>query len=146
MHAPFPMPKRSKRQSKRKKCSTKYCRNERAVRPNGRPYGGKCHKCRSRIWRQNNPLRAYFNTLKAHAASRDLEFHISFEYFRCFCRIYSLVESTGRDGDSLTIDRDNNLFGYIPGNLRVLTRSENTAKRNRCDEIRMRHGLSWRRF
>lgn len=137
------MPEKKRSKTKRKKCTTKFCRNQSATRPDGRSYGAKCHKCRSWRWRENQPMKAAFHRLKSHAKSRGIEFRISFAYFAYFARKSELIEKTGRTADSLTIDRRDNRKGYIVSNIQVMTRAANSRKLAHCDEIRQRAGFSW---
>lgn len=84
-----------------------------------------------------------FARLRDHAAERGIEFTISFEEFERFATETNYVTRTGNERESLTVDRKDNLKGYIPGNIRALTRAENTAKRNKHDEIRFKKGYAW---
>lgn len=109
----------------------------------GKRYGGKCHKCRSRSWRTNQPMRAAYIRLKSHAADRKIPFTISFRHFECFARKSELIGQQGLTGDALTVDRRDNLKGYVVGNLQVMTRRKNSEKKARHDAIRMKAGYAW---
>lgn len=133
-----------KKQAKRKKCKTRNCRNSIAFRKDGRPYGARCHRCRTASWRRNQPFQSAFQRLRHHAKARDIEFTLSFEEFKAFAQCTELITRTGNDKHSLTVDRIDNLKGYVAGNIRAITRSENSIKRARQDEMRIRKGYAWR--
>lgn len=91
-----------------------------------------CKKHELRRWRTKNPKKAAYATLRDHARGRQLAFTISFDYF---CGLtdslaYYDQEAEGR-GDIPTIDRVDATKGYVEGNLRVISLSENTIKGNR---------------
>lgn len=153
MQRPFEMatatakkPKKSKAPACR--CNGAGCRNLVAVRVSGprkgERYGAKCHKCRSRSWRKNNPYRAAYVRQKGHAKARGIEFRISFRHWKCFAEKSELIENSGLTADALTVDRRDNLKGYVIGNLQVMTRRANSEKRARHDAIREREGNRWR--
>lgn len=104
-------------------CKTKYC-----TKPAGKGTKGFCYTCRSRNARKNNPVRASYENLRANTKRRGHEFTITFEYFKQFCREYDYIANKGKTASSYSIDRINNEIGYVPGNLRVLTLSENSRK------------------
>lgn len=128
-----------------KKCSTRFCRKPAARRPNGRSYGSKCHACRCAAWRANQPFRDAYVRLKSHAVQRGLDFAISFEYFHTFAVQTKLLTQRGIHGEALTVDRIDNLRGYVPGNIQPLTRSANSVKRAKQDQMRMTRGYAWQR-
>jgi len=103
------------------RCNTPFCRNK----THGRKY---CATCRSRAFRLRDPIRAAYNNKKADAKKRGIEFTITLEYFRKFCYKYNFIKNMGRKGTSYSIDRKNNNFGYVPGNIQVLTISQNASK------------------
>lgn len=106
----------------RRKCTTKRCTNR------ARAGGKTCDKCRMRKYRENNPVRSAYQTLKDHAAARNVEFSISFEYFTRFVKKYKYIQNKGLSKDSYTVERIDPRIGYVEGNLKVLTRSENSRK------------------
>jgi hypothetical protein len=120
-----------------RKCSTRRWRNT------ARDQRTRCFKCRQRAWRKAHPELAAFHNLKAHARSRGIEFTISFEYFERFARKSRLLERRGLHGAALTVDRMDNLRGYVVGNIQPLTRSANSYKRAVHDAIRMSAGMAW---
>lgn len=148
----MPATPKKTRKAKGSRCkgieSRPHCRNKVAVRMSGPKKGQRkgalCHACRSAVWRENSPMRAAYVRLKSHAAGRGIEFRISFRHFECFAIKSELIEKTGATADSLTVDRRDNLKGYVIGNIQPLTRARNSEKRAKHDEIRMRKGFAWK--
>jgi hypothetical protein len=104
-------------------CATKYCLNDTA------PNSKLCHKCRSRKWRKQNPLRAAFITLKSNAKKRNCIVELTFEEFSWFCKQTNYIERKGLESDSLTIDRvKESVRIYRLDNIQVLTRKQNVDK------------------
>lgn len=141
---------KSKSKSKRKKCATPHCRGLTELRKSGprkgKSKGALCAKCRCARWRANNPFRDAFIRLKSHAKNREIEFTITFDYFKRFAKRTQLITRRGIHGEAMTVDRKHNLRGYIPGNIKAMTRAENSRKRCRHDQIRMERGLAWQRM
>jgi len=106
-----------------KKCSVKYCRNK--------VKGGKCNSCASRQKRARNPLRYAYDVLKMNAKRREKPFTITFDYFKKFAIETDYIAGKGRTKKSYSVDRIRNDLGYVPGNLRVLTCSDNARKATR---------------
>ncbi len=127
------------RKSKRGLCKTPHCRN--LARSAGRH---ECHKCAMRAWRAANPFQAAFATLRDHARGRGIPFTISFNEFREFAERSDYIILKSNKADGLTVDRKDNLLGYVPGNIQPMTRSENSVKRCKQDMMRMQAGYSWR--
>jgi len=119
------------------KCATKHCRGL-ATKSS---HSNKCSKCRGRQWRKNHPAKAHYHDLRNRAKQRGHEFTISFEYYHTVVWLGSgYAEKHGKTKESLSVDRIKNHLGYIPGNLQVMTVSENSRKRfvpyfkNKADE------------
>lgn len=74
-------------------------------------------------------LSAYGN-LKTNAKKRKKEFTITFQDFKEFCIETEYLMGKGRSKTSYTIDRIRDEEGYVKGNLRVLTNSNNVKKEN----------------
>ena len=123
--------------TKRGLCATPYCRNRR------RENRSDCHTCKSRKHRAAHPEKFAFRSLKAHAKERGIEFAITFEQFMEVALKSDYIEKKGNHAQGLTVDRINNLKGYILNNVCVMTRSENSVKRAKFDAIRMKAGYSW---
>lgn len=107
---------------KEKKCCESHCRNKAAK---GSRY---CHKCRSRRWREKNPMMASYVTLRYNAKRRGKVFTITFEYFKEFCYETDYMAGKGRTKGCFTVDRIKEELGYIPGNLQKLEVGENKRK------------------
>ena len=107
---------------KQNKCITLYCKNKRSGAHR------LCCKCKNKKQRARNPISATFQVLKDNAKRRKLEFNLSLEWFTSWVKANGYIENKGRLHDCLTIDRVNNLRGYVVGNLEVLTKSENCQK------------------
>ena len=89
-------------------------------------------------------MQAAYSTLRDHARARGIAFTITFADFEQFARESDYLERTGPFAACLTVDRIDNLIGYVPGNLQPLTRAANSEKRAKQDQIRMRAGFSWK--
>lgn len=88
-------------------------------------------------------MKAAFNTLRDHARGRNIEFSISFECFRKFALRCRYLKNRGRDGESITVDRIDNLKGYVPGNIQPMSRSKNSEKKMKQDQRRYEYGYGW---
>lgn len=84
-------------------------------------------------------MKAAFQTLRQNARRRKKPFTITFQDFQQFCYKYNYMAGKGRNKESYTIDRKINALGYVPGNLRMLTNSQNAAKRNKMLNYDYRH-------
>lgn len=124
--------------AKRGLCCEPYCKNIR------RKDRRRCYKCDTRRKRSANPMRHAYRNLKCHAVERAIPFTITFVYFRRWALRTNYLNRTGLNGDCLTVDRKDNLKGYVPGNIQALTRRANTEKQMRRDAIRMRAGMKWK--
>jgi hypothetical protein len=98
-----------------------------------------------RAWRAAQPMRAAYADLRDSAAARGIEFSLSFEDFERFAIASDYLRRKGPFADSLTVDRIDNLQGYVPGNIQALTRAANSRKRNTIDVMRPRVDSSWRK-
>ena len=104
------------------KCETKFCRNRAAK--NRR----HCHKCRSRKFREADPIRALFYNLKHHAKQRGHEFHLTRDEFAAFCESTGYHLTVGRTAQSSSIDRIDGSKPYQAGNIQISTVSNNAIK------------------
>lgn len=107
-----------------KKCPGKYCRNK-------TKNGLKCNTCKSREKRARHPIRYAYDVLKMNAKRRGIPFKITFEWFKKFAIETDYVAGKGRTKKSYSVDRIRNELGYVPGNMRVLTVSDNSMKATR---------------
>lgn len=106
------------------KCSEINCYNK------ADKYRKKCSKCRSREYSFKNPLRRAFTRLRANARRRNIHFGITLGEFKKFCDETEYLKKRGTGKFDLTIDRKKNSKGYVYSNMQVLTKSDNTKKRN----------------
>ncbi len=115
-------PKRARKKPKGK-CLTRMCRND-AVHQ--RRF---CAKCRSKHFKDAHPLKYFFNLARCHAVRRGFEFTLPFpEYARLAIAANWVLENRGRDAMCLSLDRIDSSKGYVSGNVRVCTISENASK------------------
>lgn len=90
-------------------------------------------------------MRYKFQTLKDHARARGIVFALPFPLFRRFALVSEYLNRTGNGNHCLTVDRINNLRGYVPGNIQPLTREENRMKQAKVDAHRMSAGMAWQK-
>lgn len=103
----------------------------------------RCHMHDQRRKRAADPIYAAWRNLKDSAKRRCIEFRLSLKYFTKFALQTQYLTRKGPYGGCLTVDRKNNLRGYVAGNIQPLTRSENTRKQAKRDAIRLQKGYSW---
>jgi hypothetical protein len=89
-------------------------------------------------------MQAAYAALRDHARARGIEFRLTLEQFERFARATAYLEQTGPFAACLTVDRVDNLRGYVADNIQPLTRSANSVKRCKQDERRMQAGYAWR--
>lgn len=112
-----------KKNPKRHTCSVQFCQRDPA------PRGPLCYTCKSREWRANNPIKYAFWNLKNRARQRGHVFTITVQDLVDVVTGSEYIERHGRFAACLSIDRVQSHLGYIPGNLQILTVSENIRKR-----------------
>ena len=121
------------RRPKRGLCAAYRCSSP--SRSGDRGYSRFCVKHDDLIWRARNPYRAYYGNLKKSANKRGIDFTLTYGEFVLFCvaneeRGLTLRGGSRRKGDSLTIDRIKVTEGYCLSNIQLLTREDNSRKRN----------------
>lgn len=91
-----------------------------------------CHRHWQRRWRALNPKRSAYTALRDHAKARCVSFSITYDYY---CGFFDAAAGAFKDaetrGEIVTVDRIDASKGYTPGNLQLLTLSENSAKSNK---------------
>jgi hypothetical protein len=92
--------------------------------------GRYCNTCRSRRCRKRNPYRYAYQTTKDNAKRRKILFDLTYKYFKKWCVENKYIEYKGRGGDDMSIDRDNPLLGYVEGNLKMITKRDNSIKQH----------------
>ncbi len=97
---------------------------------------GLCHAHYQHAWRLCNEKASVYATLRDHARQRGIAFLLSPEYFAGLCDAYGFFEHPKTEFKTyLSVDRVNNDLGYIPGNCRIVSVSENSLKRHRTDYL-----------
>ena len=102
-------------------CKTKYCR-----KPAKR--AGLCYSCEKKQTIAANPYRYAYQTLKDNATRRGKRFTLTLEYWIKWCDETGYLAMKGRGADDATVDCIENELGYADGNIRPLTRSDNSSK------------------
>ncbi len=105
-----------------KRCSTLYCLGT----PN--KYRTKCTKCRTREWREKNPVRAAYINWRNNARRRGKHFAVTFEYFVQWCNETNYIALKGVDANSMTIDCTDDYVGYIDGGFTMKTKAQNSKE------------------
>ena len=104
------------------RCKTNRCRNQAAKSRR------ICLTCKSRIYRQRNPMKACYQTLRDNAKRRGKLFDLTFAQFKRFAIKFEMLHGRGRRSESYSVDRIKNHLGYTYNNIQRLTLSENSAK------------------
>lgn len=108
-------------------CPVKGCRNDLHPRK-----AGLCHRHAQHRWRLRDPKRSAYTALRDRARRRGLEFTITLDYFQGMLDCVSYWDHAAESrGECLSLDRIDATKGYVPGNLRIITISENVIKGNR---------------
>jgi len=89
---------------------------------------GKCRKHHLLEWRQANPIKYAYQTLKDNAKRRGKPFDLTLEQFEAFSIETKYIIGKGRTPTSLHIDRINEDGGYTMDNIQILDNSENIKK------------------
>jgi nitrate reductase beta subunit len=104
------------------KCQAPKCRNKVAGLH-------LCNTCRSKKWREENPVKYAFYNLRNRAKQRGVLFTITFEDFKKWChRVDWIGMEKGRGSNARSIDRRHNDIGYHLDNIQVLTKRDNVIK------------------
>ena len=106
------------------KCATESCQNEAQL------HRTLCYKCEKRKYREKYPLKYWYTTLKMNAKRRRKDFTLTINQFETFCKQTGYDERKGKTANSLSIDRVNNDRGYHFDNIRAITLSENSIKKD----------------
>ena len=121
-------------------CPVKFCHNVSAGRLHD---GGSClcAKHKMQLWRARNPARASYARLRHSAAKRRIVFALTFEQFIDICAEYNFSFTQRASEFRLypSFDRIDARLGYIPGNVQVLTVSQNAVKSRRQDRALARY-------
>lgn len=112
----------AKKKAERPPCGIRGCKNQSA---RGRAI---CSSHYIRQWRARNPIRYAYQALKDNAKRRRKPFSITYYDFMELIEHTAYMTHKGRRSYELHIDRIEEELGYIPGNLRVTTHSDNQDK------------------
>ena len=100
-----------------------------------------CNKCNSERVKCTDPKSKMLNRSKSRAKSNKLNFNLTIEDIKIpeYCPILGMKlnchkGSPGGKKDSPALDRINNQFGYIKGNVRVISHLANMMKSHASDE------------
>jgi hypothetical protein len=113
-----------KKKASKGMCWVKHCTNEQ------RGDRSICSKHNMQHWRSKKKGSSAFHALRNHAKARKVEFTITRDYFQGLVDAFGMFDNPDPT-DVPTIDRVRAHEGYIPGNLRVISKSLNAAKGNR---------------
>lgn len=110
----------------RGRCQAMFCRNTTRTQNGGREK--YCQRCKTRKWKQTNPIRYAYVKAKAKAKKRGIEFGLTLEEWTAFFQEHNLVTLRGPNKENLSIDRKRSSEGYHKDNIKILTVSENSRK------------------
>lgn len=102
-------------------------------RPTQRSSAAKCQTCYKRSWKERNPLKATFDSLRTRARRDKIPFDLTLVDWEIWCGLYGYLELRGQGGNDMTVDRINTdprkgYWGYRYDNMQPLTRIENGRK------------------
>ena len=105
-------------------CMVTRCRNE------GHAHKfSLCHRHYQHRWRMLNPKQSTYAALRDHAAQRGIEFKLDYSYFLGLMDAYAYFDHSAESfGEHPSLDRIDATRGYVHGNLRIITVSENCRK------------------
>ena len=110
-----------------KLCIVKGCRNAAAHHK-----AGLCHRHHQTRFRMRHARSGLYASLRDHAKQRGLEFRLGYDYFRGMVDALAYHDRGAETrGEVPTFDRIDPTKGYVEGNLRIITLSDNAAKSNR---------------
>lgn len=89
-----------------------------------------CAACKMCKYRKKYPVKAAYDILKYITPCCGKEFSITLDQFIRLCKKSGYMEGKGIHADNLCIDRIDHRRGYLPGNIQIITISENSVKGN----------------
>lgn len=110
---------------KPKRCRTKRCRG-RISKSGHSPF---CSKCRTRRWKESNPIKYAFGKLRNRAKERGHQFTLTLEEYTKFVHETDYWKNRGKTAQSLSINRIRPNEGYHAGNIEAITLSMNSRLR-----------------
>lgn len=112
-------------------CLVKWCCEKGHARKTG-----LCHKHFQARWRMKNPKRSAYAALRDHAKGRGIAFSLTFDYFEGMLDGLRFWDHEAESrGDALSLDRIDPTKGYVRGNIRVITLSENVIEGNKIRHL-----------
>lgn len=87
-----------------------------------------CSKHSKRFQKEKNEASYVYNLVKSNAGKRKIEFTITLDEFKLFCKETDYLALRGKKASSASIDRINPLKGYSYDNIQVLSLADNSAK------------------
>lgn len=96
----------------------------------GTPYQNrsKCPKCNMRAWTLKYPLKAAYSEKRKNAKRDRIEFKLTLEQFKTFCDDTGYLKKKGTGPDDMVMGRKDHYIGYQEGNIKMLTRRENSRE------------------
>ena len=88
-----------------------------------------------RLWRAKYKEKAAYANLRGSAKRRKIEFNLTFDEFVELVVDTKYISLKGRDAGDLQIDRKDSTKGYVKGNLRVITCTENVIRGNKARRL-----------
>lgn len=114
------------------KCCVKLCREDSGGRKKKVGDHWFCHKHWQVRYRWKNPKNSAYRALRDSAKQRGLEFRLSYDYYLGMMDCAAVWDKGAeKRGDIVSLDRIDPVEGYIPGNIQLISLSENVAKGNR---------------
>ena len=89
-----------------------------------------CSKHNHRYQKIKNPIAYTFMVLKGNAKRRGKPFELTLKQFEKFCNDTGYIETKGRFKNASSIDRIDPTKGYSVDNIRILSFSENSARKD----------------
>ncbi len=117
-------------------CQVVMCRGRKRRSRDGRGalfVSSICERCRTKLFRLNNPVTYILQRLRRRATLRRVPFSLTAEYLSGFLQGTGYLEGKGVHRDDLQIDRVEIHLGYVPGNLQILTGAGNRRKQHEYD-------------
>jgi hypothetical protein len=93
-----------------------------------------CDKHHARFQKEVNLAGYTYNLLKQNAKRRNKTFGLTLGQFKKFCEATGYLEMKGKKASSASIDCIDPSKGYVEGNIRVLSLSQNSSKGNRFSD------------
>lgn len=87
-----------------------------------------CGKHKNLKFKQENPESYWFMVLRSNAKRRKIDFQLTLEEFKKFCKDTNYIKLKGRSPNSYTVDRKISTIGYAYDNIQILTLSQNVKK------------------